>query len=175
MILSQQLRVNSFDHHLQFRVKNKKKLRRVLVAGLTLTSMVDMFSLLVIFLLQSFSASPELVMVSKGVTLPSASTGSEMKDAPVLSLSDDGVYLDQKFVGKTEELLHNPGPLMTKLEELRVKWQKSHPNAAFNGEINLQAHRELSSSLVAQFMGMLPSQNYSSIQLAVVAGGRVGR
>lgn len=171
MLGSQTLTVGTFNKHLLSRKQKKASRKRALFAALTLTSMVDMFSLLVIFLLQSFSASPELVMVSKGVTLPSASTVGEMKDAPVLSVSNEGVYLDQKLIGATEMLLKNPEPLLKKLEDLRVKWQKSHPSQPFNGEINLQAHRELSSALVAQFMGLLPSQNYSSIQLAVVSGG----
>ena len=90
-----------------------------MIAGLTLTSMVDMFSLLVIFLLQTFSTSPELVMVSKGVSLPAAITGRELDDAPVLAISNEEVYLDQKLLGKTNQLLANPEPLMNKLAELR--------------------------------------------------------
>jgi len=59
--------------------------------------MVDMFSLLVIFRCKRFSNSTELVMVSKGVILPTrghlAATG---KDSPLLSLSAESFYLDQK-------------------------------------------------------------------------------
>ena len=90
-----------------------------MLATLTLTSMVDMFSLLVIFLLQAFSASPELVMVSKGVTLPAAVSGHEITDAPVLSITSDMVYLDQQEVGPTQQLLENPEPLTKRLADLQ--------------------------------------------------------
>jgi biopolymer transport protein ExbD len=168
---SQQLGPADFTKHLKARAHKKSSRKKMLIAGLTLTSMVDMFSLLVIFLLQSFSTSPELLVVSKDVTLPSASTAKEIKDAPVLSLSASGVYLDQKKIGETADLLSNPEPLMKRLGELREVWQKTHPNQQFRGEINLQAHRELPSTLVSHFMQMLPSQNYSSVELAVVSGG----
>ena len=142
-----------------------------MIAGLTLTSMVDMFSLLVIFLLQTFSTSPELVMVTKGLTLPAAVSGKELEDAPVLSLSAEGVYLDQKFLGPTEQILHEPTVLMNKLSDLRELWQKSHPNEKFKGEISLQADQNMPSTVVSQFMGMLPTQSYSTVQLAVIARG----
>ncbi len=170
MVLNQQLKVNSFDHHLQFRVKNKKKLRRVLVAGLTLTSMVDMFSLLVIFLLQSFSNSPEVVNLQKGITLPSAVSTAAVVDAPVLAISADEVILDQKLMGTTLNLLKSPQTLLTELQNLRKVWQSSHPKEVFSGDVHLQADRGLSASLISQFMGILISQGYSSIHLAVVTG-----
>jgi biopolymer transport protein ExbD len=169
---SQTLKAGSFNRHIVTRKHKKKSRKRLLIAGLTLTSMVDMFSLLVIFLLQSFSTSPELLMVTKGVTLPAAVSGRELLDAPVLSLSATGAYLDQKLVGKLEELANDPTPLMEKLSQLRELWQKTHPNEKFRGEISLQADRDLPSTTVSQFMGMLPSQNYGLIQMAVVAKGK---
>lgn len=168
LISTQKVGPGTFNRHLVARAHQKSRRKKMLLVGLTLTSMVDMFSLLVIFLLQTFSASPELMIVAKNVELPTASTGTEIKDAPVLSLSEAEVFLDQKRVGATAELLKNPAPLMEKLEEIRGRWQGAHPGKAFPGEINLQAHRGLSSVVVSQFMAMLPSQAYGSIQLAVV-------
>ena len=165
----QTLKVGTFQRHLLKRKQKKKSRRRAMIATLTLTSMVDMFSLLVIFLLQAFSASPELVMVTKGVTLPAAVSAHEMTDAPVLAISTDSVYLDQQLVGKTETLLEDPEPLTKKLADLRSLWQKTHPNEVFKGEINLQAHRDLPSTLVSRFMAILPTQFYSTVQLAVVS------
>jgi len=168
---SQELKVGTFQQHLMSRKQRKQKRRRIMIAGLTLTSMVDMFSLLVIFLLQTFSASPELMMVTKGVTLPQAVTGREIEDSPVLALSVDEVYLDQKLIGKTQTLLQDPTPLMEKLTELRERWQMAHPTQKFNGVISLQADKNLPSTTVSLFMGLLPTQTYSTVQLAVITRG----
>lgn len=159
-----------FTQHLIARGRKKSTIRKTIIVSLMLTSMVDMFSLLVIFLLQTFSASPELALVTKGVVLPTSSTAQEIQDAPVLSLTNDGVFLDQKYVGKTNAVLLNPHEFMRRLEQLRELWQKTHPRDKFRGEISLQAHKDISSPVVAQFMAMLPSQHYSSIQLAVLGG-----
>jgi biopolymer transport protein ExbD len=168
----QNLGDRSFSRHLVARQYQRKKRAKMLIAGLMLTSMVDMFSLLVIFLLQNFSTSPELAVVAKGVTLPISATSRELKDAPVLAISSNGIFLDQKFIGQTDQLLDQPEPLMKKLSDLREVWQKSHPNQDFPGEISVQADQAISSAIVSRFMGMLPSQAFGSIQLAVVGGGR---
>jgi biopolymer transport protein ExbD len=161
----------TFTRHLMTRQHKQKSRKRTLMMSLSLTSMVDMFSLLVIFLLQTFSTSPQLMAVAKDVALPVAASGQEIKDAPVLALTNEAVFLDQKEVGKTKDLLKNPAPLMKQLAEQRKLWIKDHPNDAFRGEINLQADRELPGTMISQFMGMLPSQHYGSILLAVVGAG----
>ena len=167
----QKLAPGTFNRHLTARAHKKSKGKRLLLVSLSLTAMVDMFSLLVIFLLQSFATSPELLIVTKGVVLPSARTGLEIKNAPLISIAQDGIYLDQVRIGETKQVLREPKELMNKLESLREIWLKSHPGEAFKGEINLQAHRGIPSTTVSQLMGLLPSQNYGSIQLAVVSGG----
>lgn len=170
MELIGQLAPKSFNRHLVNRQQKRKRNRRSMFLALMLTPMVDMFSLLVIFLLQTFSASPEL-LVTKGVRLPNAVSGRELKDSPILSVSEEGVYLDQKRIGPVAEVLRNPTPLLEKLARLRENWMKAHPAESFRGEITLQADREIPSTTISQVMAMLPSQHYGSIQLAVVSGG----
>ncbi len=160
-----------FEHHLVALNRRKSGHKKNMIVGLTLTSMVDMFSLLVIFLLQTFSASPEVLVMGKGLTLPMAMTASEPKDALALSISGDGLYVDQKKIGEVEELLKDPTPFMKALEEHKDRWMQTHPTEAFKGEVSLIADRETPSSTISMFMGMLPSMSYGSIQLAVISGG----
>jgi biopolymer transport protein ExbD len=168
------LKPSGFEHHLTGRGK-KRGGKKGMVTGLMLTPMVDMFSLLVIFLLQCFSTSPEMLVINKDVTLPSASTGKEIKDAPVLAITSEGVFMDQESVGTVAEVLANPTRLMQRLSDLRRRWVKSNPSGEFPGEITLQAHKDVSSTTISQIMAMLPSQHYGSIQLAVVAGSSYPR
>jgi biopolymer transport protein ExbD len=160
-----------FERHLIARQHKKSHRKKNMIVGLTLTSMVDMFSLLVIFLLQTFSTSPELLVMSKGVVLPTSVSALEVKDSPVLSLALDGVYLDQELVAPTEDVLKNPTPLMEKLEKIKETWMKSHPSETFKGEITLQAHKDIPSTTVSMIMAMLPGQGFGSILLAVITGG----
>lgn len=158
---------DAFEKHLINR--RRKKGWGLKAAGFTLmlTSMVDMFSMLVVFLLQTFSSSPE-ILVTKGIDLPNSITPDIVKEAPVLSIARDGnLYLDQKLVGKTKAVTKSPAILMKKLNVIKNNWAKSH-TSPFPGEINLQADREVSSTTVSQVMGMLTSGQYQSIQLAVI-------
>ncbi len=169
-LVSNTLKPGVFEHHLVGRGKGRKG-KRSMLSGLMLTPMVDMFSLLVIFLLQAFSTSPELLVLIKGVTLPSASTGLEIKDAPVLAVAPTGIFLDQKEVGSTEKVLKDPTELLKRLGDLRKLWIKGNAGKPFPGDITLQAHKEIPSTTIAQLMAILPSAHYGSIQLAVISGG----
>lgn len=169
MILNQSLiAADSFEKHL---IKRKRKVswgKKAAVCALMLTSMVDMFSMLVVFLLQTFSTSPE-ILINKGVSLPDSLTAAQVKEAPVLAIaSDKNLYLDQKLVGPVEKILKNPKDLINKLNDIKNNWGKSHSGLAFPGEINLQADKEVASTLVSEVMGILTTGQFQSIQLAVI-------
>lgn len=159
-----------FTRHLVNRKLKKSSAKRVVTATLMLTSMVDMFSMLVVFLLQTFSSSPE-ILITKGVELPSSLTAGIVREAPVLSISKDEIFLDQKTVGKIKTVLRSPKILRKKLNSLKRSWAKSHPKLPFPGEINLQADKEVPSTIVSKLMGIITSVHYQKIQLAVVSGG----
>src|SRR5215813_11596429 len=60
-------------------------------AELNLTSMVDMLTILVVFLLQTFSASGELLQVQKNIVLPEAQNFKDLEAAPIIAISKDSV------------------------------------------------------------------------------------
>jgi biopolymer transport protein ExbD len=158
---------NPFEKHLINRRRKKGKGMRSPQFTLMLTSMVDMFSMLVIFLLQTFSNTPEVSML-KGMQLPNSMTPSIVREAPVLAISRDGnLYLDQKLVGKTSDVSKKPDELLNKLNLIKKGWVSSH-TSAFTGEINLQADREVESTTVSLVMGVLTASQFQSIQLAVI-------
>jgi biopolymer transport protein ExbD len=171
MIINQALKTTTFTKRLVALKHRSRRAHRVMVAGLMLTSMVDMFSLLVIFLLQSFSNSPEVMALSKGLTLPSAVSAAPAIDAPLLRVTTELVLIDQKPVGTAAQVLAQPDLLLVPLQELKARFVSSHHGEEFKGDIHLQADRGLPSSLVSRFVGVLNSQGYASVHLAVVSGG----
>lgn len=170
MIGGNSLGPGAFHRHLVAFKHKRNQFKRTLLVSLSLTAMVDMFAVLVIFLLQSFSASPELV-VTRGVRLPKAVSGAGVKDAPVLSLAEGKLFLDQELIGNMEDSLRKPAELMSRLKKVRESWQKRYPDKEFPGEVNLQADQVLSSAVIGQVMGILAQAHYYSIQLAVLAKG----
>ncbi len=166
-ISSSILNTGMFEHHLISRKQKKGGMKKAIFAALMLTSLVDMFSMLVCFLLQTFSASPE-IFVAKDVRLADAVSGGVVKVAPVLTVSRFGLFLDSKEIGKLNDLLKTPAPLLKGLEGMRQKWAKENPGQPYPGEINLQADRDMASTDVAKVMGILNSQRFDVIQLAVM-------
>lgn len=161
------LHTGRFEHHLLTRKQKSGKAKKVLLVALMLTSLVDMFSMLVCFLLQTFSSTPE-IYVAKDVSLPEAYSGGEVKEAPVLSVSKTTLFLDQKEVGALAALLKTPTPLIKRLDGFKQQWAKQNPGKPYPGEINLQADKDMPSTDVAKLMGILNSQRYEVIQLAVL-------
>jgi len=172
MILNEPLKTSTFTKQLVALKHRSKRTKRNIVVGLMLTSMVDMFSLLVIFLLQSFSNSPEVMAISKGLTLPAAVSAASVVDAPMLTVTMDQILLDQKEVGTAATVLGDPNLLVKPLQELKDRWVKAHGDQPFKGDIHLQADRGLPSSMVSRFIGLLNSQGYDAVHLAVVNGGQ---
>lgn len=164
---SKSLRPGSFQQHLIARAHKREREKKGLLVTLTLTAMVDMFAVLVIFLLQSFSASPELI-IAKGLQLPTAITGHEIKDAPVLALAEGSVFLDQKLVGSIPDVLKTPRILSDKLVEVRKKILAAKQGEGFEGKINFQSDRSVPSTTVAQMINIISAEHFGEILLAVI-------
>ena len=65
------------------------------VAGeLPLTSMIDMFSILVIYLLMNFSSTGEIFFVNKNLVLPQASQTNPLMNGPLISIVGEKFVLD---------------------------------------------------------------------------------
>lgn len=159
---------DAFEKHLINRKRKNSWGKKAAVYALMLTSMVDMFSMLVVFLLQTFSTSPE-IMINKGVSLPDSITSAQVKEAPVLAIAKDGnLYLDQKLVGQVKNVVKSPNQLLKDLNSIKNSWAKVHSGLAFPGEINLQADKDVPSTIVSQVMGILTTGQFQAIQLAVV-------
>lgn len=78
--------------------------KRTIVTGLSLTSMVDMFTILVVFLLQNYSSTGEILNIPKDVHLPKAAQVKELKPAHVVTVTSDSVILDKDTVADLKEV-----------------------------------------------------------------------
>ncbi len=70
--------------------------KKNVVATLTLTAMVDMFTVLVVFLLQNYKTTDTVLYIPQTVQLPKASSTKELKPAHVITISPQEVTLDNQ-------------------------------------------------------------------------------
>jgi biopolymer transport protein ExbD len=93
----------------------KKKLKRgkkSTYAELMLTSMVDMFTILVLYLIQSFSSSGQILFVDPSLTLPDAHRAIDMVgNPPVITISNAAISVQGKpvMVATVPGNKQNPG------------------------------------------------------------------
>lgn len=149
--------------------RRRKANKRLMAASLMLTPMVDMFSLLVIFLLQFFSTSPDF-QITKDVRLPNSMSSREIELAPSVSISMNEVFVDKVPIGALQDVLKDPASLSDALLKSRAKWVAEHPNEEFQGNINLEAHEDVESTTIAQIMMVLSAHHFGSINLVALGG-----
>jgi len=92
--------------------------RKSLYQALNLVAYIDMMTILVIFLLMTFSASGEILFVQKNITLPDAQNWSDLERAPVIGVTKDVVTLDGRQVATGEELMKDSATGDAKIPEL---------------------------------------------------------
>ncbi|MCB0365758.1 MAG: biopolymer transporter ExbD [Bdellovibrionaceae bacterium] len=81
-------------------VRPKKGMfRRSLVASLVLTSLVDAFSILVIYLLVNTSAATEALDINKEMKLPLASESEVLQAGLVVKIENNRYFLNEQEVG----------------------------------------------------------------------------
>lgn len=92
------------ERHRYHNILSKRKGKRDVTALLSLTAMVDMFTVLVIFLLQNYNTTGEILYIPKEVVLPKASSVRELKPSHVVTISNKEVLLDKDQVATYEEV-----------------------------------------------------------------------
>ena len=96
--------------------------KRDVVAVLQLTAMVDMFTVLVVFLLQNYAVTNQILPISEKIELPQAKEVKELKPSHVVVLSEGIVSLNEEELGSLEDETTDTewvfSPLREKMEEL---------------------------------------------------------
>lgn len=92
------------ERHRYHNILSKRKGKRDVTALLSLTAMVDMFTVLVIFLLQNYNTTGEILYIPKEVVLPKAASVRELKPSHVVTISNKEILLDKDSVATFEEV-----------------------------------------------------------------------
>jgi biopolymer transport protein ExbD len=82
--------------------KSKRHKKPFVPPKLQITSMMDMFTIILIFLLFSYSNKPETMDMDKEMTLPPSSAKMDYKDSIRLVLNKDKLKLDGEVIATLE-------------------------------------------------------------------------
>ena len=120
-----------------------------LVAAVILTSLVDAFSILVIYLLVNFSNSGEILYISKDMELPSATEVKSLQRTTLVKIEDEKWFIEDKPV--------HPNQLVEALVNVRKELARS--GVEESAALTVQADRRV---------------RYKVLNQAVLAGSHAG-
>jgi len=154
--------------------------KRDTYAELNLTSMVDMLTILVVFLLQTFSASGELLQVQKNIVLPEAQNWKDLEQAPIIAVSKDSVTLDGHMVADAS-VLNTENTADWKIVELhdllvtlKNNYKLLHPSDEWKGIVIVQADKGVDFKVIKKVMYTCAVAGYANVNFAVQSGKKGG-
>jgi biopolymer transport protein ExbD len=156
-----------------------QKGRRSTNAELNVVAMVDMMTMLVIFLLQQFSSTGEVLYMQKDIKLPTAQHGQMIELAPVVAISAKEVVVTGVKVADITELDSDSGylnipALEERLRDEKKRWDfihQSDPNRKWDGMVNIQADQAVPFRIVKRVMFSAGVAGYFNLNFAALDAG----
>ena len=169
----------------------KKKGRRVVPdAGLTITSLMDMMTIILVFLLKSYSAEDVTVQASDELEIPASSALTPIKANVNLVVTKNDIILDGELLLTLDQVQNDrgepqpqiptsekKGQLITKLyerlldkaeEQKEIATRVQTDEAQFKGQILLQCDRTLPFSLIREVMYTAGQAQFGEFRFVVI-------
>jgi len=144
---------------------------------LNVVPMVDMMTILVLFLLQQFSATGEVLYMQRDIKLPEARHGQLIEPAPVIAISGAHLSMDGRSITDTIAIEKDPYLTIPALEEqlrdARKRWEFVHQNdpdrdRSWRGEVNIQADEKVPFKIVKRVMYSAAQAGYPNVNFATL-------
>lgn len=144
---------------------------------LNLTSMIDVFVLLVIFLIQQFSADGDLLFMTDKIRMPEAAHFEQIERAPVVQVTAEQITMEGARVAEVGDIdrdeYWNIPALEEKLRDQKKAYEmvRDGSGEGFKGDINIQADKSVPFKVIKKVMYSANQAGYFNINFAVIAGG----
>jgi biopolymer transport protein ExbD len=144
------------------------------VPKMNLTSLMDVFTILVFFLLVN-SGQSEILDAPKQVQLPESNIDSKPRETVVIYVSPEEVVVQGEPVISMQDLLATQGsiePISARLGMLKdVVVGRSTQVVAASQEVTVLADKSIPFDVIRRILSTCTSQGYTNISLAVTQKG----
>jgi biopolymer transport protein ExbD len=158
-------------------VKNSRRMTRLArirpkVSAINLTSLMDVFTILVFFLIMN-SGPTEVLDTPNDVVLPESIVETKPNETVVINVSSDEVLVQGVPVARVADIMASNGgdivPIMERLAELqeRVIGVRTQ-TVAESPAVTILADKSIPFSVLKQIMSTCTAQGYTRISLAVI-------
>ena len=144
-------------------------------ASLNLVSLMDIFTILVFFLMVN-SSQVEVLETTSAIKLPDSVALDSPEDRLSILLSADDLVVQGRSVGRVEDIMASPDLLIAGLKtelDYQVERRRARlaPGDMFEGAVTIMGDRELPYELLKRVMLTCQQSSFTRIALAV---NRVG-
>ncbi len=148
--------------------------------SLNITSMMDMFTIILVFLLKSFSAEGSLLTNADNLVLPNSESHKKPQEVNLqLAISKDMVLVDNQPVIPTDEVAKIPqseeNPVITKLEEKLTACLALEKELVLTGALNemqgkivIQVDKNVDFDILYKVMNTCGKAGYRNMNFAVM-------
>ena len=153
------------------RIKRMSR-NRVKITKMNLTSLMDVFTILVFFLLVN-SGSVELLEAPKNITLPEARVESKPRETVVIFVSAVDVLVQGELVARVDDILEERegtiDPINARLAELKKNIVgASTLTVAASQEVTILADKSVPFVVIRKIMSTCTDEGYENVSLAVI-------
>lgn len=153
------------------RIKRMSR-NRVKITKINLTSLMDVFTILVFFLLVN-SGSVEIMETPKNISLPESRIEAKPRETVVIFVSKDDVLVQGKVVAQVADILDGNSeiyaPITSRLAELRNNVVGPSTLAVAGSlEVTILADRSVPFIVIRKIMSICTGEGYENVSLAVI-------
>ena len=158
-------------------MRNSRRIKRmgrnrVTIPRMNLTSLMDVFTILVFFLLVN-SGSVEVVEAPKDVKLPESRVESKPRETVIISISPEDILIQGMLAGTVDDILEGDSE---PLDKVRARLAELKENVigintqvvADTREVTILADRSVPFTVVKQVMSTCTGAGYENVSLAVI-------
>jgi biopolymer transport protein ExbD len=159
-----------------FRNRNRRLKKKSVHTPLRLTSMMDILTVLLLFLLKSFVVEGEVITPVPGVDLPESTSKTTPSASVVIAIFEDNVMMDGEVVASVSQAAASDDLLIEaladRLETARDRAieiaERRGEEEEFQGRVAIQGDREIEFAILQRVMFTCSYTGFEDISLAVI-------
>ncbi len=153
--------------------RRKKHMAKEVQPRLQLTSMMDMFTIILVFLLKIYSTHGQLIVPSDDLTLPESMTQIQPELGLDVIISSEYILINNKPVERTAEIESSDVFIIPPLQNELLRYAREAERMQelygipFSGRVTIQADKKLPYRLLMKIMATCGQSRYPNMRLIV--------
>lgn len=144
---------------------------------INLTSMMDMFTIILVFLLKTYSTEGMLIHPSEYLTLPKSTINKSPEVALDLIVSKEWIMVNDEPIAPVKNVINQRGFIIKPLQEKlhvyarEAKHMEELYGTKFSGKVTIQGDKSIPYKLLVKVMATCGKSDYPNMRLVVYRRG----